>query len=61
MRSLLTKIKEIFVPNKSIPKNACFFCKRKMPDLRNYRNEANKRIKVCYQCVEYAERRAYRK
>ena len=62
MKSLLTKIKERFKPDTpKIPKNACYFCKRKAPDLRNYRNEKNKKIKVCSLCVEYAERRAYRK
>ena len=40
---------------------SCHFCKRKTVDLRNYRNESNKKIKVCPMCVEYAERRANRK
>ena len=62
MKSLLTKITEIFKTNTTkIPKNACYFCKRKAHDLRDYRNENNKKIKVCSLCVEYAERRAYRK
>lgn len=62
MKSLLTKIKNTFKPSGSkIPKNACYFCKRKVTDLRNYKNEDNKKIKVCSFCVEYAERRAYRK
>lgn len=62
MKSLLTKIKERFVTSTpKISKNACYFCKRKASDLRNYRDESNKKIKVCYLCVEYAERRTFRK
>ncbi|MEY9973834.1 hypothetical protein ABH966_004234 [Lysinibacillus sp. RC46] len=62
MKSILTKIKENFITSTpKPPKNACYFCKRKAVDLRNYRNERNKKIKVCHLCVEYAERRAYRK
>lgn len=61
MKSILTKIKRNLSNNNLVPKNACYFCKRKAPDLRQYRNEGNKKIKVCHLCVEYAERRAYRK
>ncbi len=44
MKSLLTKIKEQFVTSTpKIPKNACYFCKRKASDLRNYRDESNKK------------------
>jgi len=62
MKSILIKIKEQFkTSSPKIPNNACYFCKRKAPDLRNYINEKNKKIKVCYLCVESAERRAFRK
>ncbi len=55
MRSPITIIKE-----KSNNKS-CYFCSRKTSDMRVYKNEHNQKIKVCHLCVEYAERRAYRK
>ena len=36
-------------------------CKKKEKDLRKYRNDQGKTIKVCRACTVYAERRAYRK
>ncbi len=48
MKSLLTKIKEQFVTSTpKIPKNACYLCKRKASDLRNYRDESNKKKLKC--------------
>ena len=63
---LLSKLKSLFgikskPTRKPIPKNACYFCKSKGKGLRKYYNESNAKIKVCSQCVEYAERRAFRK
>ena len=39
----------------------CALCKKKEKDLRKYRNDQGKTIKVCRACTVYAERRAYRK
>lgn len=46
---------------KKILNRSCYFCKKKSSDLRNYVDFSNQKIKVCSLCVEYAERRAYRK
>ncbi|MFJ7405730.1 MULTISPECIES: hypothetical protein [unclassified Lysinibacillus] len=62
MKSIFAKIKESFInTTPKVPKKDCYFCKRKASDLRNYKNERSQKIKVCYLCIEYAERRAYRK
>lgn len=64
MRSPITIIKEkLFKNNFSEKSNnkSCYFCSRKTSDMRVYKNEHNQKIKVCHLCVEYAERRAYRK
>lgn len=63
---LKTKVKtevktEEKVVIKKPSKTACYFCSRKAPDMRKYKNDANQKIVVCSLCVEYAERRAYRK
>ena len=39
----------------------CALCKKKEKNLRKYRNDQGKTIKVCRACTVYAERRAYRK
>ena len=41
--------------------NKCALCKKKERDLRKYRNDKGKTIKVCKACTIYAERRAFRK
>lgn len=38
----------------------CSLCRRKKAD-RKYFNDKGKKILVCYHCVLYAERRAFRK
>lgn len=54
---LVTKLKgSTLLSNKS-----CYFCNKKSSNMRFYKNEQNKKIAVCQLCVEYAERRAYRK
>lgn len=63
MKSPITIIKELF-NNKSTKrpiKKSCYFCSKRTSDMRLYKNEHNQKIKVCHLCVEYAERRAYRK
>ncbi len=58
---ILTKLKEILTSSFTrTPKN-CYFCKRSATEMRNYKDPKNNRIKVCYLCVEYAERRAFPK
>lgn len=62
--SLFQKLTGLFTTQKTpsgtvIPKNACYFCKKKSREMRMYRNEANQTIKVCRLCVEYAERRGF--
>lgn len=63
MAGLITKLKTLFSKNEQskvkIPRNKCYFCKKKHNDLRTYKNEFNQKIKVCPLCVNYAERRAY--
>lgn len=62
MKILLTKLfKRNNIQTKKPSKKACYFCKRQTNDMRTYKNEQNQKIKVCPLCVEYAERRAYRK
>ncbi len=62
MKSLLAKIKNSFInTTPKVSNKICYFCKREASDLRNYKNERSQKIKVCFLCVEYAERRAYRK
>ena len=60
MVTLLTKLVDKMTKRAALSKG-CYFCKRKAVNLRHYKNEANKSIVVCALCVEYAERRAYRK
>ena len=48
-------------PERKVAKNTCYFCKRKNTDFTAYYNEQNRKIKVCTLCLEYAERRAYKK
>lgn len=55
--SLFQKLTGLFTTQKTpsgtvIPKNACYFCKKKSRDMRTYRNETNQKIKVCRLCVE---------
>jgi len=60
---LKTKVKtgqEVKV-NKKPSKKHCYFCSRQESNMQIYRNDANKKVRVCALCVEYAERRAYRK
>ncbi|WP_377890639.1 hypothetical protein [Alkalihalobacillus sp. R86527] len=42
-------------------KNKCLICKQKPIRPQYYLDEENVRKPVCYKCVSYAERRAYRK
>lgn len=58
---VLTKFISKLKGEGSIHLKQCYFCRKKDSDLRFYRNEQNKKISVCPLCVEYAERRAYRK
>lgn len=37
----------------------CKLCKGKAVQSRNYIDDNGKKIKVCYKCIPYAERRAY--
>lgn len=39
----------------------CMICKKKPIRPHYYLNDAGDRQPVCYKCVTYAERRAYRK
>jgi len=39
----------------------CYICGTKAVEPRNYVNDAGKPVKVCFKCVDYAERRAMRK
>lgn len=39
----------------------CAICKGKMVSPTAYIDDKGKAIKVCYKCLSYAERRAYRK
>lgn len=43
-------------------KKKCYLCNKKLSvnRARKYLNDNNKKIYVCYHCVEYAERRAFR-
>jgi hypothetical protein len=41
--------------------STCAFCKRKTNEKRRYLNDKGKPIAVCTLCIEYAERRAYRR
>lgn len=59
--SILTKIKEILSIPLNRKSNNCYFCKRNTSDMRIYKDIKDKKIKVCYLCVKYAERRAFRK
>jgi hypothetical protein len=42
-------------------KNDCVFCKKEAHQPRKYLDDGGKEVTVCPLCVEYAERRAYRK
>lgn len=57
LTDLISKIKYSQKPSSK----SCNFCKRRTDDMRSYRNERDQKVKVCALCVEYAERRAYRK
>lgn len=39
----------------------CGICNKKQGDMRKYFDDRGKRILVCKMCVDYVERRAYRK
>ncbi|TGA98099.1 hypothetical protein E4665_09085 [Sporolactobacillus shoreae] len=39
----------------------CALCRQKKQGMRKYRNDEGKIIFICPTCVEYAERRAFRK
>lgn len=39
----------------------CAICGKKAIQPRKYNNQAGKPVKVCVNCVMYAERRAFRK
>lgn len=39
----------------------CYFCKSTTPPMRRYITEKDEPIHVCSKCLEYAERRAFRK
>lgn len=40
-------------------KRKCNICAAKSKDYRFYVNDNGEKIKVCFKCVEYAERRAF--
>lgn len=42
-------------------KSTCSFCKKKKSNLTSYKDDHGVKIKVCLQCKEYAERRAFRR
>lgn len=48
-------IKKLVQPQK------CAICHNKLERPTTYYNDRNEQVKVCYKCVPYAERRAYRK
>ena len=56
MKSLLQKVKALVgkkeAPARPIPKNACYFCKRKGVKFRKYYNEQQRKIKVCPLCAK---------
>ncbi|WP_171038141.1 hypothetical protein [Aquibacillus sediminis] len=39
----------------------CAICHNKLERSQDYMNDAGETISVCYKCVPYAERRAFRK
>lgn len=44
----------------SLFQKKCAFCKKKVAEPRKYFNDRQKPIHVCYNCITYAERRAFR-
>lgn len=60
MKVLTDLISKMKITQKPTNKS-CHFCSRKTNDMRTYKNERNQKVKVCPLCVEYAERRAFRK
>ncbi|SDI53696.1 hypothetical protein SAMN04488123_10335 [Natribacillus halophilus] len=42
-------------------KKRCHFCKMSTPYMRDYYDEHDNRVVVCEKCLEYAERRAFRR
>jgi len=45
----------------SIFSSKCAICKRKAGPYRLYKNPKGKKVKLCVECTNYAERRAYLK
>ncbi|MEQ6378631.1 hypothetical protein RZN25_17635 [Bacillaceae bacterium S4-13-56] len=39
----------------------CFFCKKKIKPFTIYENDKREKIDVCPMCIDYAERRLYKK
>ncbi|MBM7573483.1 hypothetical protein JOC48_004047 [Aquibacillus albus] len=39
----------------------CYICKGKAERAQTYENDNGEKILVCYKCVTYAERRAFKK
>lgn len=52
---MLEKLRDAF------KKKRCYFCKMTTPYMRNYFDENNEKAVVCEKCLEYAERRAFRR
>lgn len=42
-------------------KKKCALCKKSADEPRKYYDDQNKAVFICRKCVEYAERRAFRK
>ncbi|WP_171038142.1 hypothetical protein [Aquibacillus sediminis] len=46
---------------KLVQQQTCAFCHNKLERSQDYINDVEETISVCYKCVPYAERRAFRK
>lgn len=51
----------LFLIKRKQHRKNCAICHKKAVEPRGYLNDRGEHIVVCRQCVEYAERRAFRK
>lgn len=52
---IITKFRDVF------KRKSCHFCKKTTKDMRTYTGGSSGVVNVCPLCVEYAERRAYKR
>lgn len=52
---MLEKLQNLF------KRRGCHFCKSRTPYMRDYYDENDTHVIVCEKCLEYAERRAFRR